>query len=50
MTLRHGTLADTNISEAEDFYPYGAIRIDTRSTAHASEKRKYAGTEYDALS
>jgi hypothetical protein len=34
--------------EAQDFYPYGAIRIDTK-TNYAGEKRKYAGTEYDSL-
>jgi hypothetical protein len=37
------------VSEAEDFYPYRAIRIDTKAN-YGGEKRKYAGTEYDSLS
>jgi hypothetical protein len=36
------------VSEAEDFYPYGTTRIDTK-TNYGGEKRKHAGTEYDAL-
>jgi RHS repeat-associated protein len=35
--------------EAQDFYPYGATRIDTK-TNYGGKKRKYAGTDYDALS
>jgi RHS repeat-associated protein len=37
------------VAEAQDFYPYGGIRIDSR-TNYGGEKRKYAGTEYDSLS
>jgi RHS repeat-associated protein len=46
-----GVVTDSTgvISEAEDYYPYGGIRIDTK-TNYGGEKRKYAGTEYDALS
>src|SRR5262245_27302283 len=39
-----------DVIEAQDFYPYGAIRIDTKSGGYGGEKRKYAGTEYDSLS
>src|SRR5262249_15240760 len=38
-----------SVVEAEDFYPYGATRIDTK-TNYGGEKRKYAGTESDSLS
>jgi len=38
-----------SVAEAEDFYPYGGQRIDTK-TNYGGEKRKYAGTEYDSLS
>ncbi len=36
------------IVETLDYYPYGALRIDTKAGAYTGEKRKYAGTEYDA--
>jgi RHS repeat-associated protein len=39
-----------SVSQAQDFYPYGATRIDTKSGGYAGEKRKFAGTEYDSLS
>jgi RHS repeat-associated protein len=44
------TDAQGAVAQAEDFYPYGATRIDTKSGGYGGEKRKYAGTEYDALS
>jgi RHS repeat-associated protein len=43
------TASSAAVSEAQDFYPYGGIRIDSR-TNYGGEKRKYAGTEYDSLS
>ena len=43
------TYESESVTEAEDFYPYGATRVDTK-TNYGGEKRKYAGTEYDSLS
>ncbi len=39
-----------NVAETTDYYPYGGQRIDTKAGGYGGEKRKYAGTEYDALS
>jgi RHS repeat-associated protein len=39
-----------NVVETLDYYPYGGLRIDTKAPAYTGEKRKYAGTEYDATS
>jgi RHS repeat-associated protein len=36
-------------AEAEDFAPYGGIRVDTK-TNYGAVRNKYAGTIYDALS
>ena len=33
-----------------DYYPYGGIKFDTKANRYVGEKRKYADTEYDALS
>src|SRR5262249_27916320 len=41
--------ASGTVSEAEDFYPYGGIRIDTK-TNYGGVRNKYAGTVNDALS
>ena len=37
-----------NVIETLDYYPYGQTRLDTKAGAYQGEKRKYAGTEYDA--
>ena len=37
------------VVEAEDFAPYGGIRMDTK-TNYGGVRNKYAGTVYDALS
>jgi len=37
------------VVEAEDFPPYGGIRMDTK-TNYSGVRNKYAGTVYDALS
>lgn len=39
-----------NVVETLDYYPYGGLRIDAKTGAYTGEKRKYAGTEYDATS
>jgi RHS repeat-associated protein len=37
-----------NVVEALDYYPYGGIRVDTK-TNYGGARNKYAGTVYDAL-
>jgi len=41
--------ANGGVAEVEDFYPYGGIRMDTK-TNYGGVRNKYAGTIYDALS
>jgi hypothetical protein len=45
-----GAIGSTTVRYVHtDFYPYGGIRIDSK-TNYGGEKRKYAGTEYGSLS
>jgi hypothetical protein len=37
------------VAEAQDFTPYGGIRLDTKAN-YGGVRNKYAGTVYDALS
>jgi RHS repeat-associated protein len=42
--------ATGSVVEAEDFYPYGGLRVDTKTSGYGGVRNKYAGTIYDALS
>src|SRR5262245_43689689 len=39
-----------SVAEALDYYPFGGLRLDSKTGGYGGEKRKYAGTEYDTLS
>ncbi|HET9410042.1 MAG TPA: RHS repeat-associated core domain-containing protein [Candidatus Sulfotelmatobacter sp.] len=41
-----GTDASGTVVETLDYYPYGAVRVDTQSGSY-TEVRKYVGTEFD---
>jgi RHS repeat-associated protein len=36
------------LAETLDYYPYGGMRMDTKVGGYGGERRKFAGTEYDA--
>jgi RHS repeat-associated protein len=44
------TDATGSVVEAEDFYPYGGLRVDSKTSGYGGVRNKYAGTIYDALS
>lgn len=41
------TNASGTIVETVDYYPYGSLRIDSKSGGYVGERRKYIGQEYD---
>jgi RHS repeat-associated protein len=42
------TDASGTLVETLDYYPYGGVRIDTKTGTYIGEKRKFIGQEYDA--
>ena len=44
------TDASSTIVETMDYYPYGALKLDTKGANYVGEKRKYIGEQYDSSS
>jgi RHS repeat-associated protein len=44
------TDATGSVVENQDYYPYGGLRVDTKTSGYGGVRNKYAGTIYDALS